>query len=286
MSINFYSKFFPLIKKGVASVPFQLRPLSTRTDLFNVENKSEEYAIFRLNKPPVNSLNLEYLNLLNNQLDEFERNPKLKGIILTSDVKSTFSAGVDILEMYKCEPKRLEAVWRAVQDFWIKLYGSKKIYIAALNGHVLALGCAIAMSCDYRIMVDNDKTKIGITAVLLGINAPSWVKNTMINTIGFRETEKSLKFAKIYNPHQALKLGLIDEIVSSDKLLSRSEEVMKTWCKIPTLAREMTKESMRSETLGKLVNNREVDVQEFITSTMDPHLQDNLGKYLASLKKK
>ena len=37
------------------------------------------------------------------------------------------------MEMYNCETKRLEKFWINVQDFWLKLYGSKKIYIAAIN---------------------------------------------------------------------------------------------------------------------------------------------------------
>ena len=37
------------------------------------------------------------------------------------------------MEMYNCETKRLENFWINVQDFWLKLYGSKKIYIAAIN---------------------------------------------------------------------------------------------------------------------------------------------------------
>jgi enoyl-CoA hydratase/carnithine racemase len=42
------------------------------------------------------------------------------------------------------------------------LYGSKKIYISAINGHCLAGGCLVGMSCDYRIML-NGTHKIGLT---------------------------------------------------------------------------------------------------------------------------
>ena len=114
------------------------------------ENKN--YVIFKFNIPPVNRLNLESLVELNKQLDAIENDQTIRGVILTSvryfkkinlysflkffkfkKIENTFSAGVDIMEMYNCETKRLENFWIRVQDFWLKLYGSKKIYIAAIN---------------------------------------------------------------------------------------------------------------------------------------------------------
>jgi hypothetical protein len=35
--------------------------------------------------------------------------------------------------MYKATPERASQFWRALQDVWIKLYGSSNIFIAALN---------------------------------------------------------------------------------------------------------------------------------------------------------
>lgn len=44
-----------------------------------------------------------------------------------------FSAGLDILEMYKKSPEHCAEFWKAVQDAWLKLYGSTKVTIAAIN---------------------------------------------------------------------------------------------------------------------------------------------------------
>lgn len=90
------------------------------------------------------------------------------------------------------------------------------------------------MSCDYRIMVDSDRAKIGLNAALLGIKAPFWFRDTMINTIGYRETERALQTARIFTPKQALELGLVDELVATpDELLARAKERMKEWTRIP-----------------------------------------------------
>jgi len=97
------------------------------------DRRDQGYVILKLNKAPVNSLNLDFLTALNIQLDKLEQAPDVKGVILTSNVANIFSGGLDILEMYESKPDRIRQFWSALQDFWIKLYGSSKIYIAAIN---------------------------------------------------------------------------------------------------------------------------------------------------------
>lgn len=109
-------------------------------DLFYVEDfKSQGYVVLKLNKKPVNSLNLEFLTAMNIQLDKIEESKDIKGVILTSNCQNIFSAGLDILEMYNNKPERIRQFWSALQDFWLKLYGSNKIFIAAINVNILPI---------------------------------------------------------------------------------------------------------------------------------------------------
>lgn len=266
------------------------RTISTNqqsTKCFDIERKEgQNYAILKLNKPPVNSFNLETFVELNEQLNKFELDKTLNGVILTSSVPNLFSAGIDINEMYKCDQNRLKTLWTECQNFWIKLYGSRKVYVAAINGHALAFGSVIVMSCDYRIMADSDRFKVGLPSVLLGIDAPFWFKTLMINTIGQRECEKALGNAKVYTPKQALNIKLIDQLVNEDDLIEQAEVEMKKWLKVPNLAREKTKIALRQQTLNELLYQRDNDSKAFIESTMSPLLQNSLGNYLKSLKNK
>lgn len=50
---------------------------------FQVE-RQKRYAILKLDKPPVNSFNLDMFIQLNEQLNAFERDETLNGVILTS----------------------------------------------------------------------------------------------------------------------------------------------------------------------------------------------------------
>lgn len=284
---NNFSTSFKSLNENAANTPAptQTPSAANKQELFYVEERTEQgYAIFRLNKRPVNSLNLEFLTALNIQLDKFEQTKNIQGIILTSNMPNIFSAGLDIMEMYNPKPDRLRQFWSALQEFWIKLYGSNKIYIAAINGHSPAGGCLMAMSCDYRIMAKG-VYKIGLNETLLGIKAPFWFRDTMINTIGFRESEKALQLGKLYSAEEALAINLVDEIVESEYLLANAEEQMLKWIRIPAIARELTKSSMRRDIVSKLLAQRESDIENFVEFTTKDFIQKSLKSYLETLKK-
>lgn len=55
----------------------------------------------------------------------------------------------------------------------------------------------------------------------------------MANVVGHRETEKGLQLGLLYNAPEALKVGLVDELVPEDKVLSTATETMTKWLAIP-----------------------------------------------------
>ena len=74
-----------------------------------IENNENGLAIVSLNKPPVNSLGLEFMQDIIAAIDTVEK--EAKGLILTSSNKSIFCAGLDLKEMYKPDEKRLREFW-------------------------------------------------------------------------------------------------------------------------------------------------------------------------------
>lgn len=258
---------------------------SDKQELFHIEDcRDKGFLILKLNKGPVNSLNLEFLTALNIQLDKIEHDATVKGVIVTSSCPNIFSAGLDILEMYNSQPERIRQFWSALQDFWMKLYGSSKIYIAAINGHSPAGGCLMSISCDYRVMATGPY-RIGLNETLLGITAPFWFKDTMVNTVGHRETELALQLGKLYSAEEALKVGLVDEVCNLNEVLPKAKEQMAIWCKIPEHARALTKSSMRQETISYLMSQKEADIQHFLTFITKDSIQKSLKMYLDMLKK-
>lgn len=243
-------------------------------------------AVMKFQSPPVNSLSLDFLTEFAISMEKLEMDKGCRGVILTSSQPKVFSAGLDIMEMYGKSPEHAGEFWRAVQEMWLKLYGSNMVTIAAINGSSPAGGCLMAMSCDYRIMADNPRYSIGLNETLLGIVAPYWFKDTMINTIGHRETEKALQLGLLYSAPDALKISMVDELVPEETVLSAATETMSKWLKIPDHARQITKSMMRKPTIDKLTSNREIDIKYFVNFITKDSIQKSLGLYLAMLKKR
>lgn len=240
-------------------------------------------ATLKLNKKPVNSLSLEMLTDICINVEKIEKTAK--GLILTSAVPNIFSGGLDILEMYQPKSERLPEFWKMVQEMWIKLYGCQLPVIAAINGHSPAGGCLMAMCADYRIMAQGNFT-IGLNETKLGIVAPTWFKDTFLNTCGHRVVERALQQGRLFSTEEASQVGLIDEAVPLDQVQARAEAEMKSWIRIPVAARAISKSMMRQATIDRLLKNREQDVNVFVQLVTSSAAQKMMGIYMESLQKK
>nr|XP_046271166.1 enoyl-CoA delta isomerase 1, mitochondrial-like [Scatophagus argus] len=243
-------------------------------------------ALMRMQSPPVNSLSLDFLTEFCIATEKLEMDKSCRGLIITSSQPKVFSAGLDIMEMYRKSPEHCAEFWKAVQEMWLKLYGSNMITIAAINGSSPAGGCLMSIACDYRIMADNPRYSIGLNETQLGIVAPFWFKDTMMNTVGHRTTEMALELGLLYNPSEALKIGLVDQLVPEDEVLTTATQTMTKWLAIPDHARQISKSMIRKPTIDKLKCNREADVQYFVNFITKDSIQKSLGMYLEMLKKR
>nr|XP_034831138.1 enoyl-CoA delta isomerase 1, mitochondrial-like isoform X2 [Maniola hyperantus] len=262
-----------------------VRAMSSKGPLVDLTVDNDGVAIMTLQRPPVNSLNLELLKEISSSLDEVAKN-KSKGMILTSSSPTVFSAGLDIMEMYKPDMKRAEEFWTTLQDVWFKLFGSNFATAAAINGHAPAGGCLLSMSCEYRAMVGG-KFTIGLNETALGIVAPSWFMDTMCQTISVREAEYALTTARMFTVDEALKVGLIDEIASDKSdAINKCKGFLKKFDRIPPLARSLTKQKIRDAPIKNLQKNRQADVQEFLGFLKNPKVQQSLEMYIQALKQK
>uniref|UniRef100_K3WTW0 Enoyl-CoA delta isomerase 1, mitochondrial n=1 Tax=Globisporangium ultimum (strain ATCC 200006 / CBS 805.95 / DAOM BR144) TaxID=431595 RepID=K3WTW0_GLOUD len=247
--------------------------------------KVNNYAVVRMNRPPVNSLNTALIQELDNTIKALEQDKSVRGMILASSNQRVFSAGLDILEMYQPQPAKLAKFWTSLQDLFLRLYTTRLASVAAIEGHSPAGGCLLAMCCDYRIMTAG-KPMIGLNETQLGIVAPTWFRDTFVNTIGHREAEKMLGLGLQVDATKGKAIGLIDEAVPLEEVFPRSQAAIEKWLAIPDNARVKTKLLMRQETADRLRATREKDLEDFSDFAQTDKVQKSLEWYLNSLKKK
>ncbi|XP_059548756.1 enoyl-CoA delta isomerase 1, mitochondrial [Myotis daubentonii] len=243
-------------------------------------------AVMKFKNPPVNSLSLELLTELVISLEKLENDKTFRGVILTSDRPGVFSAGLDLREMCGRNPEHYAEYWKAVQELWLRLYQSNMVLIAAINGASPAGGCLISLTCDYRVLADNPRYAIGLNETLLGIVAPFWFKDTLVNTIGHRAAERALQLGLLFPPAEALQVGIVDKVVPEDQVQSTALSVMGKWLAIPDHARQLTKNMMRKPTVDRLVKQRDADIKNFVSFVSRDAIQKSLQIYLEKLKQR
>lgn len=57
--------------------------------------------------------------------------------------------------------------------------------------------------------------------------------DTMMNTVGHRTSEIALQLGLLYSPSEALKIGLVDQLVPEDQILTTATQTMTKWLAIP-----------------------------------------------------
>lgn len=143
----------------------------------------------------------------------------------------------------------------------------------------------MALSCEYRVMCP--KFTIGLNETRLGIVAPAWFAASMRNVISVRETEKALTLGAMYTTDDAVKIGLIDEVATDkEDAIKRCEQFILQFAKVSPEARAYTKLDLRGKDIENLKNNREADLQHFLSFVNNPKVQKGLELYLESLKAK
>lgn len=229
-------------------------------------------------------------NAISAAVKEVEKDPQVQSLVLASSLPSVFSAGLDIMEMYKPDETRLQNFWYAFQQLYLDLYGTRLATIGAIAGHAPAAGCMLALCCDYRIMASAKGTEkppsIGLNETKLGIVAPPWLGQQMIDTVGQRNAELSLSLGLLYDPNEALAIGLVDELVAKDQVLESAKGEATKWGKIPPTARFASKMLARKARLDHLVATRKEDTDFFCSFVTKPGVQKTLEGYLQTLAKK
>lgn len=252
---------------------------ATREEFDVSTDEDTGIAILRMQKKPVNTLSLQTLMNLNIALEKLEQDRRYNGLIITSVIPKLFCAGLELTEL------NIRELWRALQEFWIKLYGSRLATVAAINGHCIAGGCLIALCCDHRVMASGPY-KIGLNESQLGIEAPLWLMDTMVNTVGQRIGERALKLGELFLPDEALEIGLVDEVVPDSEVLESARHEMKKWLNVPGYARQLTKEALRKPTLERMIARKEESL-DYIGNLLSMDVtQEVLRNYFNSLKKK
>jgi 3-hydroxyacyl-CoA dehydrogenase/enoyl-CoA hydratase/3-hydroxybutyryl-CoA epimerase len=98
--------------------------------------------------------------------------------------------------------------------------------VAAINGHCLGGGLELALACRVRIAADPPATLIGLPETAIGL-IPAWGGTVRLaRLIGFEAAVPLLLGSLKVSPQEALRRGMIDQVVPAGELFSRARQVV------------------------------------------------------------
>ena len=198
-------------------------------------------AIFVLNRPQVmNSLDIGALKELQDALADFSDDSDLRCGIITGAGEEAFCSGFDILSVLPTHLKNYRT--ETFPPTIMRGLEITKPLLAAINGVALGGGLELALSCDIRIA--SAKATFGLPEVTLGL-IPAWGgTQKLIRQIAWCHASELLLTGKSIDAKEALRIGLVNRVVSPAKLLTIAMEWAEIICNAAPLAVQAAKEAM------------------------------------------
>jgi enoyl-CoA hydratase len=179
-------------------------------------------AVVTLDRPQsLNALNAATLAELDEAFQELAADDGIRAVLLTGAGERAFAAGADIRELAELTAEEGRAFSLRGQSVLRSIETLGKPVIACIRGFALGGGCELAMACTLRIAAED--ARLGQPEVKLGIIAGYGGTQRLPRLVGRGAALKLLLSGAIIDAGEALRIGLVDEVVPAGELMSRAE---------------------------------------------------------------
>lgn len=196
-------------------------------------------GIISLNRPEkLNALTPEMYTVIGEALEEFDRDPKVRAILLQGNGRS-FSAGYDLSldgeGTDAAEARRDLVIRNANANRW-KVWRSRKPVVAKVQGYCLGGALELVLPTDFTIastdaQVGEPEINLGGSVVFMMV---PWL-------VGQKAAKDILLTGRRYSASEAVQCGLLTQAVPADQLDDTVDALLETLCAIPPRVMEMTK---------------------------------------------
>ncbi|KAL7741885.1 hypothetical protein ACLKA6_012102 [Drosophila palustris] len=162
----------------------------------------------------VNSLGAEVSDEFERVIKELETNPSVNSAVLISGKPGCFVAGADISMLEDCKTAEdATLISHGAQIMFERMERSRKPIVAAISGVCLGGGLELALACHYRIATKDNKTKLGLPEVMLGL-LPGGGGTVRLPKLSSVPTALDLSLTgKQVRADRAKRLGIVDLLV-------------------------------------------------------------------------
>lgn len=197
------------------------------TSAFTLNVRLDNVAVISVDVPgeKMNTLKAEFASEVRVILKQIRENKAIRGVVIVSAKADNFIAGADINMISRCKSaQEAETLARQGQQLMAEINALPIPVVAAIHGACLGGGLELALACHARVCTDDAKTVLGLPEVQLGLLPGSGGTQRLPRRVGISIALDMILTGKQLRAKQALKAGLVDEVVPQTILLDAAVE--------------------------------------------------------------
>ena len=245
--------------------------------------RSRDIAVLTMQHGKANALDTEFCNGLAEQFDSLKY-ADARAVVMTGQGR-IFSAGVDLLRATSSGPDYFKSFLPALSRLYTSAFFFPKPLVAAVNGHAVAGGCILAACADWRLIAQGE-ARIGVTELLVGVSFPPLAFEIMRFASARKYFPEIIYTAATYPSDEAVKRGLVDEVVAPDKLFDVAIEKAERLAALRPEAFAHTKRQMRQPVADAIERHGKKVEQEAADIWLAPATAKSMADYVSRTFKK
>ncbi len=198
----------------------------------------DDKSFLTINRPPLNILDINTMEEMNDALHSLISNTDVKVLVLAGSGEKAFSAGVDVLDHTE---DKVEKMLQVFHDIFRNMSQLDQVTVAALKGLTLGGGCEVALFCDLVFAADN--LKIGQPEIKLSVIAPVALL-ILPRMVGLKKASEILLSGKTIEAEEAEKIGLVNKIVPLDSFDTELEKFIQPFSELSLIGLKYSKKGI------------------------------------------
>ncbi len=187
--------------------------------------------------------------------------------------------------LMKLDRAAMSAFWQDFLGIMRDLALSPIPVAAALTGHSPAGGAVLSLFCDTRIAAEGE-FKIGLNEVQVGLPVPPIILQALQRQVGASVAEQMAVSGMLLSPQQALRSGLVHQVVPVGEVIDAALEWCRTRLRLPPIAMQTTRDLARAD-LHRLFANYDTSFDEtFLDVWFSDETRRTMTALVESLGKK
>ena len=225
----------------------------------------------------MNTLKAEFSDEIAEVLKEIREDKAIKGLVLVSGKADSFVAGADVNMLAKCtSAAEATALSRQGQIIFDQLENLSIPVVAAVHGACLGGGLELAMACHAIVCSDSPKTALGLPEVQLGLLPGGGGTQRLPKRVGIQKSLDMMLTGKQLRAKQALKSGLVSDVVPNSVLIATAEKL--------ALSGKVKPKARKLSLMDKMLEGNGVGRSILFSQATKTVLSKTKGNYPAPLK--